>query len=525
MVRRAERAADPRRPARGVGGHFLGSLWSGGLRNLGIALLVTLVVIGSGPDQSAQTSSKPASRLAAAPVRVRPLTAGERLVFNISWSNVPAAARLELETSGKGTLYGQEGFQLKTRVQTLNSGWLFGEIDNLYTTYVRASNALPYRLINWIRQGRGEVKQGEETVEIDQNGSTASFSSFSGGSGKDRLAIPSGTLDLPSLLLALRRQPLPEGGRARYHILYNRELVVVEAELIERRRLETSLGTFDSVCLRLLPRKFSQFQTILWLTDDAERTPLQIRARSPLGEIRAELISATMVRPAGAEAPSLGAATGPASEIFSPGERLGYEISWGEFINLGRASFEIRQQGMLNNQPVLELHGEASSIGVARALFTVNDQITSVVLARQLTPLRSEVRLREGSRSKFDVATFNQSAGIATLNNGTSVRSQPGTVDLLSLFYNLRAANLKPGESRRFDLLDANHRPQAITVRAVAPETIDGRQTTRHEILNDQGALLATGWITSDQQRLPLKFSSRLRIGEIHFKLVSVSKN
>lgn len=511
-----------------MGGHSSGSLWSGGLRNLSIALLVILVVIGSGPEQSAQTPSKPAPRMVAAPVRVRPLTAGERLVFNISWSNVPAAARLELETSGKGALYGQEGVQLKTRVQTLNSGWLFGEIDNLYTTYVRASNALPYRLINWIRQGRGAVKQGEETVQIDQNGLTASFSGSSGepgGSGKDRLAIPSGTLDLPSLLLALRRQPLPEGGRARYHFLYNREVVVIEAEVIERRRLETSLGSFDSVCLRLLPRKYSQFQTLLWLTDDAERTPLQIRARSPLGEIRAELISATLVRPAGAEAPSLGAATGPASEIFSPGERLGYEISWGEFINLGRASFEIRQQGMLNNQPVLELHGEASSIGVARALFTVNDQITSVVLARQLTPLRSEVRLREGSRSKFDVATFNQSAGIATLNNGTVVRIQPGTVDLLSLFYNLRAANLKPGESRRFDLLDANHRPQAITVRAVAPETIDGRQTTRHEILDDQGGLLATGWITSDQQRLPLKFSSRLRIGEIHFKLVSVSKN
>lgn len=492
-------------------------------------LLILLIGGGGGLGPIAQTPSKPARRSSSAPVRVRPLTPGERLVFNVSWSNVPAAARLEIETSGKGVLYGRESYQLKTRVQTLNGGWLLGEIDNLYSTYVSAANALPFRLSSWIRQGRGEVKQGEETVQIDQSNQTASFStSLPAQPGQDRLTIPAGTLDLPSFLLALRRQPLPEGGRARYPILYNRQIVSIEAEVVERRRLETSLGSFDSVCLRLAPRKFNQFQTLLWLTDDEERTPLLIKTGSPLGELRAELTNASLVNPGGTASPSLGAASGATPGIFTVGERLGYEISWGDFINLGRASFEVRQQGTLNNQPVIELYGEASTIGVARVLFTVNDQISSVVLANQLTPLRSEVRLREGRRTKFDIATFNSagSAGrTATLSNGTVIQIQPGTLDLLSLFYNLRAANLKPGESRRFDLLDANHRPQNITVRGAATEAIEGRQTNRIEILNSAGGLVATGWITNDQQRLPLKFTSRLRIGEIHFKLVSSGAN
>lgn len=493
-----------------------------GIRTAATVILSILLVIGGSTRQDAQTPSvKGTSRN----VRFRPLTPGERLVFNVSWSNVPSAARLEIETSARGTFYGEESYGLKTRVQTLNGGWLLGDIDNLYSTYVGAASGLPFRLINWLRQGRGEVRQIEETIRIDQTGQTASLST---GSAREQMTIPTGTLDLPSLLLALRRQPPQDGGRTRYQVLFNRQVILIEADVVQRRRLETSLGSFNSLCIRLLPRKYSQFQTMLWLTDDEERTPLLIRAGSPLGELRAELTSTTSTRPGGAEPPSLGpnsmASVAP-SDIFKIGERLGYEISWGNFINIGRASFEIRQQGLLNNQPVIELHGEASSIGVARALLTVNDQISSVVDARQLTPLRSEISLREGRRSKFDVATFNSSAGTASLSNGTVIRLQPGTLDLLSLFYNLRALNLKPGESRILNLLNANHRPQTITVRGASTESVDGRSTTRIEILNGENALLATGWITTDQQRLPLKFTSRLPIGELLFKLVSVGNN
>ena len=94
-------------------------------------------------------------------------------------------------------------------------------------------------------------------------------------------------------------------------------------------------------------------------------------------------------------------------------------------------------------------------------MISVNDQISSFARATdRLEPLRTDIRLREGRRTKNDTAIFNHPGQVARLDNGTTVRIQPGTLDLISLFYAIRVSKLTIGESQRYDFLDANHRPQ-----------------------------------------------------------------
>jgi hypothetical protein len=85
-----------------------------------------------------------------------PIIVGERLSFNISWSNFPIAANLEIEVAEEGQYFGQESIQIKTKVATGGSvRSLFGEINNLYISYVNPNTAVPHSILN----ANSQVKQ------------------------------------------------------------------------------------------------------------------------------------------------------------------------------------------------------------------------------------------------------------------------------------------------------------------------------------------------------------------------------
>lgn len=468
----------------------------------------------------------------------RPFGVGERLVFNVSWSSIPSAARLELEVAESGQFFGFDSYQIRTRVQTLNEAWsLFGEIDTQYTSYVDAASGLPHRLVNSVHQGRGQgQRQTEEVVQIDQPRQMATFADESS------IQLQPNTFDLPSLVYAMRLKPLADGARQRYSLMFGRETFEVEAVIADRQRIITQSGTYNAVCVRFTPqKKLNKYRVQLWMTDDAQRLPVSIVATLPFGDVRAELISisSTGLPPGGS--PRIKSLTDESGRLitngrlsgltaslpFSIGERLNYDISWGNFASVGRASFEVRQQGLLDNQRVFEFHGEAVSTGAARTLITVNDQVSSYALFDRLLPIRTDLRLREGRRVKLDTALYNLPEKTARLANGTLVETRAETYDLLSLYYAVRATDFQTGQTYTYNFLDANNRLRSVAIRSVMREMIGGplgtRDTLRLDILTTDATpgLIAQAWISADASRLPIYFVTRTRFGELRFQMVS----
>jgi hypothetical protein len=476
-----------------------------------------------------------------------PFVVGERLSFIVAWSNLPTAGRLEMEVAARGQFFGQESYQLRTRVETLGQlRSLFGEFDNQYVSYINPKNALPYRLVNSISQGQRQV---EETIVVDQAKQQAIFLDDT------TLALPAGAFDLTSLLYGLRLRALPDGDKFKLTVLYGKEVIELEAIVKTRERLTTQTGTYNTVMVKFYPqKKFSKYRGYVWLTDDTQRLPLMIKATMSIGEFRAELTSATVsTRPGAALAKLNGPAdesggvtlipNGPPNGIeggaygkhsivdqalpFIVGERLNYDVAWGNFTSVGRASFEVRQQGMLGNNRVFEFYGEAVSSGPTRALITVNDQLSSFALIDRLTPVRTDLRLREGRRIKQVSATYDWNKKSASLSTGTSVEIRPGTLDLVSLFYAVRASELKIGASYNYIFLDANYRLQMIVVNVAQQETIGGPLGTRDALKLDvftpapNQILLAQVYISNDARRLPLYLATRTRFGELRFQLTN----
>ncbi len=474
---------------------------------------------------------------------------GERLVYNVNWASHAVAARLELEVAGQGIFFGQESYQLRTKVETLGQvRSLFGDIDNQYTSYIGSKTALPHRVVNSIRQGE---KQIEETVVFDHAKQQAIFSDDS------MVNIPSGAVDFPSLIYSLRMRGLP-GEKQKFSVLFGKEVIEFEAVVKGRERIATQSGTYNTVQLKFYPQNkpYSKYRGYVWFSDDAQRLPVVIQAKLSFGEVRAELSSATItVRPQAplAKATPLSDESGtmpvplpsgsdprngrpagqqPAAERVYPfgvGERLNYEVSWGSFSAVGKASFEVRQQGMLGKQRVFEFYGEASSVGAARTLVNVNDQISSFVAVESLMPVRTDLRLREGRRTKQTSANYDWARKTATLTSGTGVALTAPTFDLLSLFYAIRAEDLKLGATYNFPFLDANFRMQMVVVRVVKQEDIGGPMGSRNALQLDilapapPNSLLAQVWLSNDARRLPLYLTTRTRFGEIRFQMLSAS--
>ena len=162
-----------------------------------------------------------------APVSTRPFQVGEKLSFNVSWANFVTAARLEMEVTGQGAFFGQQGYQLRTKVETI--GYvrsLFTEIDNQYTSYLDAKTMLLYRADNTTRQGKTNE---DTTVSIDQQRRVARYGD------NTEITLSTETFDLPSLVYALRLRDIKTDGKAtKFAALFGKHLVDVEAHRVAR---------------------------------------------------------------------------------------------------------------------------------------------------------------------------------------------------------------------------------------------------------------------------------------------------
>ncbi|MBS1791290.1 MAG: DUF3108 domain-containing protein [Acidobacteria bacterium] len=498
------------------------------------------------------------------------LRIGERLAYNVTFAGFAVAARLEMEVVEQGIFYGQDSYQIRTKAESLGQvRSLFGDIDHQYTAYVNPRTALPYRLVRSVRQGK---TQTDDTVIFDQGKKQATFSDDTS------VNISSGTFDLTSLLYAMRLQGVPESGKQKFSALFGKEIVEFEAIFKGREQLVAQTGTYNAIQVKLYPqnKKYKKYRGYVWFSDDAQHLPVAIKATLPFGELRADLTSATISVPSatplakvkewidesgtnrspngggvssvgvpsnsGKTSPGSGDPRGsklpgaesgntdPAPNLpFGVGERLNYEVAWGQFSSVGKVSFEVRQQGMLGANRVFEFYGEASTVGAARSLISLNDQANSFVLVNSLLPVKTDLRLREGRRTKLMTATYDWSDKTVALSSGTSVKIQPGTLDLLSLFYAIRAADLKPGKSFPFSFLDANHRMQYVVANVVKQETIGGPMGTQDTLQIDlvtpepTQILLAQVWISNDSKKLPIYFATRTRFGELRFQMTNAT--
>lgn len=493
-------------------------------------LFVIALVLGAfALPSSAQSTTDVVSQ----PFSPAPYKVGERLTFNVSFSNFISAAHVELLVAAHGTFFGREGVQLKGHVETTGvvNAALFA-INNDYITYVDPATGLPFH--------------GQQIVRVASRSSetSADFNQPAGAlPSKESSEFP-GTYDFLSAIYRIRALSLSEGASYNLSVRGESETYQIEVKVKGRQVVKTNVGSFETIVTQLRVRNNSadDYNIKAYFADDQRHLPVLITAKHSAGEIWAELAGSEFIAtpnpppgqsptPMPGATPKSGAGNDRTLEgvPFKVGEQLNYQVYLPSIpAPVARATFQVRARSKYFNQDGLLFTLNAQTTNALQNLFVANEIISSYVNPQTLLPFQTELDLSEGRTRVNTKLTINQDLGRATTEKGDRIEIPVGTHDYLSFFYVVRTLDLTINKRSAISIL-VNNKPKTLFITALKREalqldsqTVSAIQVslTTDDPQPDKFQLL--GWISDDRRRLPLRLTAMTKLGPIRADLAII---
>lgn len=427
------------------------------IKKLTLCAVTTAVVLALCAFAPTQAQTRVA--VTTAPFSATVYRVGERLTYNVSYSQFTTAAHVELFVAGMNTGNGRTGVELRAQVET--SGVVAAaiySINNEYISIVDPATGLPFRSQLIIREAGSVALPGEPPPPLTV---------FSNRPN---------TFDLLSAIYRLRALPPPtEGAAYRLSVANGEEQFNAEVRAEGKEVVRTSVGSFNCTVLSVRApdnRQADDLRLRVYISDDAQRLPVRVTARINSGLIRADLASISLEsEPSPAEAPAPPRPTptppvaaqpgvGNASPAltgdlpFAVGEQLNYQVYLGGGQQpLATLAYQVRPRARYFGRDGLLITATAQTNELGNRLFVINDQISSYVNPATLLPFRTEVRLQEGRRRVNTTLTVEQDRGTAVSDKGQRIEIPVGTHDLVSVLYAMRSFDLRPRKRNAVSLL------------------------------------------------------------------------
>jgi hypothetical protein len=492
------------------------------------SFVIALVLGTFGLSVSAQTSDVTSQPFSATPYMV-----GERLTFNISFSNFTTAGHVEILVGARGTFFDREGFQLKGHVETtgLVHAALFA-INNDYVSYVDPETGLPFHAQQTARGAPSAL------------GIPAGMNQVAGALPSKETPLAPGSYDFLSAIYRIRALPLSVGSSYNLTVSGEETSYQVEIKVRGEEIIQTNAGSFETIVTQIRIRSSSgaDYKPTVYFSRDQRHIPVLIMARRSVGELRAELAGSELIpipkpppgqspTPTPRPTPSPGAKSEGTLEgvPFKVGEQLNYQV-YLPTINapVAEATFQVRARSKYFNQDGVLFTVTAKTTNALQKLFVANDTISSYVNPQTLLPFQTELKLSEGSTQINTKLTINQDYGRVTTEKNERIEIPVGTHDYLSFFYVARTFDLTIGKRSAISIL-VNNKPKTLFVTALKKEAVQlGSQTipaiqvslTTDDPQPDKYKLL--GWITDDRRRLPIRLTAATKLGLIRADLAII---
>jgi hypothetical protein len=470
---------------------------------------------------------------AAHPSIQSPYQVGERLTYNVSYSNFPSAAHAEFHVVSRGMHHGREAVELRAHVETtgvVNVALL--SLNNDYTTFIDPATGLPFR--------------SEETAR-DATRSEDLVHDYNQPAGNE--AIPPkqkgfpGTYDLLSAFYRARAFPLAQGGVYNFTVRGESVEYQVELKVTGRETVNTSVGSFNTIVTKLRISNSSLHNVRAYFSDDERRVPVLVTAEIGDGDLQAQLAASEMIAPAVATPtvkPPIAVTPGPIPQPTAPapvlasiehwpftiGEQLNYQIFIGpNNTPMGVATFQVKGHSRYFERDGIYLTVNAQTTNALARVFTARDTIDSYVDPQALFPFRTVLNLLEGRRRLNQTVAISQETGAAVIDQSTRIDVPVGTHDYLSFFYAVRTFNLAVNRKSVVSMLVEN-KPKTLFVTSLKRETIQlGERAVPAIALSivtddpEPDKYQLRMWISDDRRRLPLRISCATQLGPVRADL------
>jgi len=225
---------------------------------------------------------------------------GERLVYDVTWLGIKAG-EATLEVQGMVNVDGHQAYHLVTTAQSAPVISKIYRVDDRTESFLETDPARSLRFDKNLREGR--YRHSSQTVFDHEKGiATLRYLDFSqvprditrldeaeryGKYVNQEFPLNSGALDELSVLYYVRTLPLLASTTVTARVFASRKNWELEVKVLGRETLDTVLGRRETLKVEPLLKFEGIFQRkgrmIVWLTDDAERIPVQMESEIVIG--------------------------------------------------------------------------------------------------------------------------------------------------------------------------------------------------------------------------------------------------
>jgi hypothetical protein len=224
--------------------------------------------------------------------RAFPFSQGERLVFHVRWSIIPAGEAV-LEILPQDTLDGVPSYHFAMAVKTYALIDLFYKVRDRVESHtdLGMTHSLLYKL-------RSDGKKRRDiVVRFDWQNRTAQYADF--GSPRKPIPIPWGTFDPLSVFYAFRLHDLGKVKKIEIPVTDGKKCLMGSAKVVKREKIEAGGKTYEAFLVEPdladlggVFEKSRDAKLKVWVTADPHRIPVRIESQVMVGSFVAELDAA-----------------------------------------------------------------------------------------------------------------------------------------------------------------------------------------------------------------------------------------
>jgi len=225
-----------------------------------------------------------------------PFQPGEKLIFEIRWSFIPAGKAV-LEVLPIESFNGIESYHFVLTVRTNSFVDHFYKVRDRIDAYadVQMNRSLLFKK----KQREGRSKK-DILVEFDWGEKHAQYSNF--GKKRRPVSIPPGTFDPLSAFYFTRLFDWQNQKEVKRPVTDGKKIVIGKARLVKRETIKVPVGTYDTYLFEPdiehvggVFEKSKDAKIELWITADKRRIPVRLRSKVIVGSFVGELVSMTGV--------------------------------------------------------------------------------------------------------------------------------------------------------------------------------------------------------------------------------------
>lgn len=244
-------------------------------------MLLAAMLLATSLASGQAARDNPGKAAAGAPA---PFQAGERLEYQIGWSNFLTAATATLLVMEKGGFEGRPAWHFRARATTVGMVRVLYELDDQYDS---RSDAASLESFYYEEFQRHQKRNEHKTVRMGAERT-------GGHVGLPSAQVPPGTRDPVGAFYALRAQEWTSPREVRSRVYDGKTLYELRARRVVREELaRVPAGNFPATKIEVRlyeggrEKKDSRFW--VWLAQDERSTPVLVEAMLPFGKLRVEL--------------------------------------------------------------------------------------------------------------------------------------------------------------------------------------------------------------------------------------------